>query len=100
MGTSNRLRLSDIESVFRLVNECRELCADVDAWQAHLLRGACRLTRTAIGHYNEQRLARDLRSTQILDETQFGGWRDEASRARMFRMYEEHPNRAAFFPKC
>jgi hypothetical protein len=36
----------DIEDVFRLVHECRELWADADAWQRHLLEGACRLTAT------------------------------------------------------
>jgi DNA-binding CsgD family transcriptional regulator len=100
MVRSKHLRLSDIESVFHLVDECRELWADADAWQMHLLQGACRLTGTAVGHYNEQRLAPDLRSTEILDESFCGGWRDAAARACMFRMYTEHVDRTAFFPKC
>lgn len=32
--------IDDIRSVFHLLNECLELWADPDAWQAHLLRGA------------------------------------------------------------
>jgi DNA-binding CsgD family transcriptional regulator len=100
MGTSKHLRVREVESVFALVNECRELWADTDAWQEHLVRGACRLTGTAVGQYNEQRLAPDLQSTEILDETDGGAWRDAGARARLFRMYTDHPNRAAFFPRC
>ena len=100
MTKSKQLRLGDIESVFQLIGECRELWADADAWQIHLLQGACRLTGTAVGHYNEQRLAADLRSTEVLDESFCGGWRDAAARDCMFRMYHENVNRAAFFPRC
>jgi len=104
MIKSKQLRLGDIESVFQLVGECRELWADADAWQIHLLQGACRLTGTAVGHYNEQRLAPDLQSTEILDESFCGGWRDAAARDCMFRMYDDararNVNRAAFFPRC
>src|SRR5688500_8396154 len=99
-ATSNRLPVRDVESVFELVNECCELWADADAWQAHLLRGACRLTRTSVGQYSEQCLAQDLLSMEILDEAYYGGWRDEAARDCMFRMYVEHGNRAKFFPRC
>jgi DNA-binding CsgD family transcriptional regulator len=99
MGILGRLRLSDVESVFNLVSECRELWADARAWQTHLLHGACRLTRTAAGHYNEQVLAPDLRSTRILDEIDLG-WRDAAARECVFRVHREHPNRAKFFPRC
>ena len=100
MAETSQLRLGDVESVFQLVNECREMWADADAWQRHLLRGACRLTHTAVGHYNEQLLAPNLKSTKVLDETFLGGWRDDAARARMFRMYDDHADRAAFFPRC
>jgi DNA-binding CsgD family transcriptional regulator len=100
MVKSKHLRLGDIESVFQLVGECRELWADADAWQIHLLQGACRLTGTAVGHYNEQRLSPDLKHTEILDESFCGGWRDAAARECMFRMYTRTTNRAAFFPRC
>lgn len=99
MGRSNLLRTSDMEAAFCLEHECRELWADTDAWQTHLLRGACRLTGTTVGHYNEQRLAPDLSSTDILEEADCG-WRDPAARESVFRIYSEHPNRATFFPKC
>ena len=100
MGKSVRLRIEEIESVYRLVNECRELWADADAWQDHLVAGACRLTRMAVGQYNEQRLALDLQSTEILDETFGGEWRDASARECVMRMYREHANRASFFPRC
>ena len=35
--------VADIRRVFRLLNECLELWADPDAWQAHLLGGASKL---------------------------------------------------------
>lgn len=100
MGKSFRLRAADVEPVYRLVDECRELWADADAWQRHLVRGACRLTGTAVGQYNEQCITPDLQSTQILDETFEGEWRDETARACMIRMYRNHANRATFFPRC
>ena len=99
MGKSFRLRADDVEPVYRLVDECRELWADADAWQRHLVRGACRLTGTAVGQYNEQYISADLQSTRIHDETFDGEWRDEAARACMIRMYEDHANRATFFPR-
>ena len=99
MGRSFRLRADDVEPVYRLVEECRELWADADAWQRHLVRGACRLTGTAVGQYNEQYITPDLRSVQVLDETFEGDWPDDAARACMIRMYENHTNRATFFPR-
>src|SRR5262249_44181120 len=35
-GKSERLRLSEVRAVFRLVGECRELGADHLAWRGHL----------------------------------------------------------------
>ncbi len=92
--------MSDIEAGFQLVNECRDLWADADAWQTHLIRGACRLTGTAIGHYNEQQLSPDLSSTRILEETHWGDWRDSTQHACILRVYADHPDRAAYFPRC
>ncbi len=100
MGKSLRLRIEDIEPVYRLVDECRELWADADGWQDHLIRGACRLTGTVIGHYNEQRLAPNLKSTEILDETVGGTFRDADQRARYLQLNAGHVNRATFFPRC
>jgi len=100
MGKSQQLRIHDVEEAYSLVDECRELWADAAAWQEHLVRGACRLTRMAVGQYNEQRLATDLKSTDILDETFGGEWRDASARECVMRMYRDHANRASFFPRC
>ena len=100
MGKSLRLRIDDIDPVYRLVGECRELWADADAWQDHLIRGACRLTRSVIGHYNEQRLAPNLTSTEILDETFGGSFRDADQRDRYLQLNAGPVNRTSFFPRC
>jgi DNA-binding CsgD family transcriptional regulator len=100
MNTSSDLQMNDIEAAFALVNECRELWADADAWQTHLIQGACRLTGTANGQYNEQLITPDLCSTRILEETHWGNWRDETQQAHIVRVYDEHPNRASYFPRC
>jgi DNA-binding CsgD family transcriptional regulator len=100
MRRSTQLSIDDVSAIFRLVGECREMWADARAWQEHLVRGACRLTGTATGQFNEQRLAADLSRTDILDETFAGDWRDERSRAHVVRMYADHTNRATFFRRC
>src|SRR5690348_314002 len=85
MGISNRLRQQDVEDVFQLVQECRELWADALAWQRHLIEGACRLTGMAVGSYIEQRLAQessapvDRPGVEFLDMADCG-WRDDAAR--------------------
>ena len=98
MGRSERIKLGDVEAVFQLVQECRELWADARAWQAHLLSGACRLTATAVGIYNEVQLSADGRKSRVLDESDWG-WRDAAARSHLLRMYAEHPDRAAYMPR-
>lgn len=99
MGKSVRLTVADFEDVFRLIQECRELWADADAWQAHLLEGARRLTGTAVGVYNELRLSTDGRAVHVIDEVDLG-WRDAAARTAFMRMFDDHPNRASFLPRC
>lgn len=98
MGTSNRLRTSDITSVFELLGECREMWSDADSWQHHLLRGACRLTGTAVGIYTESWLSPDRTWTRILDETEYG-WRDDKARAVHRRLFADHPDRIAYLPR-
>ena len=95
MGTSNRLRTSDIGEVFQLLGECRELWSDAEAWQHHLLRGACRLTGTAIGTYTESWLSSDRTWTQIFDETSYG-WHDSAAQEAYQRVLTEHPDRVSY----
>lgn len=98
MGRSQRLQLTDVTGVFQLVGECRELWADADAWQAHLVRGACRLTGTSVGSFTESWLSPDRKSTVIYDEIDLG-WRDERARSYRQSMFRKHPNRVAFLPR-
>ena len=98
MATSHRLRGSDVTGVVQLVGECRELWADAGAWQAHLLRGACRLTGTSVGSFTESRMSPDWTSTEILEELDLG-WRDEAARSHRTRLFANHPDRVAFMPR-
>ena len=95
MGVSNHLRLADVESVFGLVEECRDLWADAQAWQRHLIQGACRLTGMAVGSYIEQRLIGPR--VEFLDMADFG-WRDEAARARFMSMFSDHADLSAVCP--
>ena len=99
MRVSKRLKLSDVEGVFQLVNECRECWSDPDVWRQHLLDGTCRLTGMAVGLYAEQRLPRDHHSVQILD-TADRGWRDATARSHFMRLLTDHPDLAPFLPGC
>lgn len=44
MAASQRLRVSDVAAVYRLVEECRELGADPHVWQHHMLHQLASLT--------------------------------------------------------
>jgi DNA-binding CsgD family transcriptional regulator len=49
MGRSERLRLSQVRAVFRLVGEVRELGADTLAWRSHMVRRLCALLDAPVG---------------------------------------------------
>src|SRR5688500_4753280 len=98
MRISNRLRTSDVTAVFHLLGECRELWSDAEAWQHHLLQGACRLTGTAVGTYTESWLSPDRTWTQIFDETDYG-IRDASAEAVYQGVRTEHPDRIAYMPR-
>ena len=99
MGSSIAMRSHEIVGVCQLVGECRELWADTDAWQTHLLHGACRLTQTTVGSFAELRLSPDHKTDDVLEEIDLG-WRDAAARSHRQRMHAEHPDRVAFLPRC
>jgi DNA-binding CsgD family transcriptional regulator len=54
---STRLTAADVRAVFRLVNECRDLGSDPDAWPHHLSFGLTRLVNAACVAYTEAHLA-------------------------------------------
>ncbi len=87
MSKSNAVRMRDVLAATALVGECLELWADPDAWRVHLLRGACRLTGQAVGHYIEMGTPRPpdpLRLEVLVDF----GWRDDACRDYYCRYVE------------
>jgi DNA-binding CsgD family transcriptional regulator len=49
MGKSERLRLSHVRAVFRLVGEVRELGAQTLVWRAHMIDTLCRLLDAPVG---------------------------------------------------
>ena len=89
MPKSQRLRLADVEHCFDLVEQCRELWADPDGWRQHLLRGICRLTGQAVGHYTEMTPASlgsgPLRFSVMADF----GWRDDNARSDFLRYSQD-----------
>lgn len=56
MGRSQRLTVSHVREVFRLLGETRELGASPAAWRAHFARGACKLVGADIVHAAEMLL--------------------------------------------
>jgi len=99
MAASNRLRQSEIEAAFALINQCRECWADANQWTEHFLRGMCRLTGSAVGVYQEQRLSADYKSVEFLHNADHG-WRDATARAHFWQLFEDHPNLTEFLPGC
>src|SRR4051794_28026466 len=49
MAKSERLRLSQVRTVFRLVGEVRELGAQTHVWRAHMIASLCRLLDAPVG---------------------------------------------------
>ena len=49
MSKSQRLKLEDVKSIFRLLGEVRELGENPDAWRRHMLLELCRLTHSFVG---------------------------------------------------
>lgn len=49
MARSQRLKLSAVRDLFRLLGEVRELAPDPLGWRRHMLHGLCRLTGTQVG---------------------------------------------------
>jgi DNA-binding CsgD family transcriptional regulator len=56
MSKSQRLRLREVQALFRLLGECRELGDDVEAWPLHMLGGLCRLTGAQLAIGGEARV--------------------------------------------
>ena len=100
MGRSERLRLSDVRTAFRLVGEVRELGADPAAWPTHLITGRSRVVGAKVGLTIEARgwRAGALRTLPVAATDV--GWSDAAERARflewMGRPEADGPDFAAY----
>lgn len=55
MSESQRLRLRDVRSVYRLIGECCDLGSDSPAWRRHMLQSLCRLVGAQVGNGAEAR---------------------------------------------
>jgi DNA-binding CsgD family transcriptional regulator len=83
MPKSHSLSLEDIQSVWRLLGECRELGADKQAWPQHFIEGMCLLLRSQIGLCHETRLSPNGFTEPInYADT---GWATAADRELFFR---------------
>jgi DNA-binding CsgD family transcriptional regulator len=91
MPKSQRLSLEDIQSVWRLLGECRELGADNQAWPQHFIEGMSRLLRSQIGLCQETRLTPDgfMERLNYADT----GWATAADREFLFRFMRNQEQR-------
>lgn len=87
MSKSNRLRLRDVRSIFRLIGECRELGADSHAWRLHLFEGLVRLTGAQVGAGGDIQLTpTGPQPLHVADV----GWSGEKERARFLQYQSEN----------
>jgi DNA-binding CsgD family transcriptional regulator len=91
MPKSQRLSLEEIQSIWRLLGECRELGADSQAWPQHFVEGMCRLLRSQIGICHETLLAPNggMKPLNCADT----GWATSADREFLFRFMRNQEQR-------
>lgn len=84
MRKSKRLRFRDLRNIYRLIGECRDLGADLQAWYSHLLAGAGRLVGgpVATGGHVEGWSRGEPRPLLVLDM----GWADPRGQ-QLFRQW-------------
>jgi DNA-binding CsgD family transcriptional regulator len=87
MSKSQRIRLRDIRSVYRLIGECRDLSADARQWYTHAMDGLRRLVGAQVVTTGETQGWSTGRpyAPLILDL----GWSGEAERYRWQQWFEE-----------
>jgi DNA-binding CsgD family transcriptional regulator len=95
MPKSQRLSLEDVQAVWHLLGECRELGADNQAWPQHFIEGMCRLLRSQIGVCHETVLAPNgfLETLGWADT----GWATAADREFLLRMIRNQGQREPVF---
>lgn len=73
-GKSERLRLSEVRAVFRLVAECRDLGTDPVAWRDHVSRSFGGLARGQVCMVGESGLSPDGETPGTLFQAMSHGW--------------------------
>jgi DNA-binding CsgD family transcriptional regulator len=77
---SERLRLSDVRAVFRLVGECRDLGADSEAWRRHITRSLGSLVGGQVGMAGEAAKPANGSAPGLLYQAVDHGWATPADR--------------------
>jgi DNA-binding CsgD family transcriptional regulator len=100
MAKSDRLRLSDVRAVFRLIGECRELGLDSTLWQRHMLTGLLRLTGGQVAMGGPTGVPNELSLAEPGPAMDFG-WEGERERGAFLeflrdRAHEHDPVIQAF----
>lgn len=83
MNAADQPSVEEIRSVYRLLGECREMWADPDAWQQHLLAGVRRIVDAPVGQLQLMRPTRDPDRPELIPLA----WSGESELAR--RLYYE-----------
>jgi DNA-binding CsgD family transcriptional regulator len=97
MPKSQRLRVEDIQALWRLVGECRDLGADNQSWPQRFVEGMSRLLRSQIGICHETVPGCDgvLQGLGCADT----GWATAADREFLLRMIRNQDQRDPMFRK-
>ena len=74
MRKSERLRLSDVRAVFRLVGECRDLGADPEAWRSHITRSLAGLIGGQVSLAGEAAKSADGSTPGLIYQAVDHGW--------------------------
>lgn len=94
MPKSQRPSLEDIQAVWRLLGECRELGADNRAWPQHFVEGMCRLLHSQLGICSENVLDHNgfMKELRYADT----GWATAADRELFLRMLRTEDHKDLF----
>lgn len=97
MPKSQRLSLEEVQAVWRLLGECRELGADSQTWPHHFLEGMRRLLRAQIGIVHETLLAPNgfMETLGWAD----AGWATTADRESFLRLIQNQEQRKPILRK-
>jgi len=91
MAKSRTLRVSDVQKVYRLISECRDLGADPVAWREHLIAGACQLVSAQVAVTSHSQIVADFhRQPVTLPRISVCGWTDEQAERGFWALVQNH----------